>query len=209
METLNLKNVYHIGTLNIEDRTNHNFEGKGVSVSVNPREWQAIARGQLSGRSYLFLKENAKFAVLDDEVLIDIKQWALKKNYITFSNIYGYEYFDDDIGRELCNVYKTLEEAQEEDLEEDDLKILSVSLPTKELKNIMKPVDVSEINPFQSLFGLYIQEKLPDYDGVWFDAELDPLGMTAPAGLIFDNKFKMWDKKEVKWNELPEKIEFY
>ena len=101
-----------------------------------------------------------------------------------------------------------LKEAKEELEEEIEyLEKETVLVATKEMKDIMKPINISGENPFQALFGLYIQERLPEYDGVWFDAELDPLALSAPAGILFDKNISNWNVKEIKEEELPEREE--
>ena len=109
MQTLNIKNLYHIGTLNIDDRTSHNFEGKGLSVSVNPREWYQIARGQISGKPFLFSKETSKIALMEDSKIISIlEKWAIENKLATTKEVYSYTYFDDDVGRELVSYFASV-----------------------------------------------------------------------------------------------------
>jgi hypothetical protein len=56
-----LKKLYHVGSLNVENKRDHSYEGAGLSVSTHPDAWRKIARGHVTGDTYQAVKPNNKF----------------------------------------------------------------------------------------------------------------------------------------------------
>lgn len=210
-KTLSIKKVFHIGSMEEGNRRSHNFEGKGLSVSITPREWLRICRGNISGQSNQLFNPNARFALffLNEELERELILFGLKNNYIKEQNVYVYNYYDDEMEEELQSIFISKEDALEE-LEEDELENLELIKKYKSsslLKKTLSPVDINEYNPFRNIFSLYIQEKHKNIDGIWYNSDIDVLRYQAPSGLIFDHKIECWTRKKIEDNQLPDLIE--
>lgn len=70
--------------------------------------------------------------------------------------------------------------------------------PTKSFKATEKLKDISLVNVDEGKYAeeqnfLLHLEKYTDYDGVYWDEELDVLGLTAPRGVIFNSKINSFN----------------
>lgn len=199
--TLSKKVLTHIGTLNIDDKKDQSYEGDGLSVSVNPKEWSKIA--QLGGKEFILKKSNAKFAEFHSMESKQLNNWGVENNFIEPCKLFRVQYFDDELDRDVYSDYLTKEKAMEElecmGIEEDDLIIVDKYKPTQKMIDELS-VSTDHMGYDRHLFGLYIQINHSDYDGVWFADKLDVYGYSAPAGMIFKDKLDNWDIKEYKNN---------
>lgn len=182
--------------MDVKNRTSHNFEGKGLSISFHPDAWRRIARGQVSGSTYCLTRHDGKFAVMKSEDIEILKLWGLNKGLVTQENSYSYTYWDDDLDRELVDYFDSMNEALDSwECDESDIEKTTILKPTIKLKTALAPIKICEHDPYQYLFGLYIKEHHPELDGVWFDHILDVAALSAPAGLIFDDKVYLWKNR--------------
>lgn len=204
IETLNIKNVFHVGTLDIKNRSSYSAEGEGLSVSVTPHEWCKIARGHLGSQFYSVHNENASFALFDEQHIPMLIDWAISKKYITSSEIVVYPYYDDEYETHCEDAFSSFESAQNEvdESEWDCLKAKTIYKPTDYFRALFKTIDVKN-DPFHEIFAQYLIEYRPDVCGIWFNSILDPMRLTAPAGLIFDHKVKHWNITAIEESDAP------
>lgn len=210
-KTIEVQNVYHIGTLDETKRSSLNYEGKGLSVSLHPKEWRIICRGKIEGQPFLLSNNECKLAVfnLTNELLSTLQHFGIMNQLVTSEQIISYTYYDDEAQSDFIEYFATVEEFRDSYDDDEDFEISDVIVPTNKLINAMKPVNVSDINPFESLFNLYIQDKFEDYDGIWFNRPINVLCYQAPAGLIFDHKKTNWHIQQVEEHNLPELSNIY
>lgn len=206
MKFLKIPMLFHIGELNISKRRSHNFEGKGLSVSLTPLEWKKIAKGYVSGDAFELTKDNARFALYHESLDEEIVKWANKNNLITTIKSLFVVSYNDEMEQDIYEKYDSVSDIQDEyqeDFSDLDIKNINEYLPTENLKNLLAPVDVTG-SIFCMLFGLYVAAKFPHCDGVWFDEKISVSQYKAPSGLIFDHKYKNWNTNKIEDAQLPE-----
>lgn len=198
--TLKLNHLFHIGTLNIKDRSSYHAEGNGLSVSYTPHEWNKIARGHLKGDLYEISKESPLFALFDSENNKALAEWAIEKGYVTQAISISYSYYDDEMEETYIDLFESFEKAKESvcESEWDTLVEKPYLNTTSKLRKLFGDVRVPTADPYYQLFGLYIEENHPEIDGVWFNFKFDPMRLSAPAGLLFNHKVSEWTFKAIK-----------
>lgn len=208
-QTIQIQEVFHIGTLDESKRTSLNYEGKGLSISLHPKEWQIICRGKISGKPFSLINPNSKFAVFNknDDLLETLAYFGLINNYVTEVKKISFTYYDDEAECEFIEYFNSVEDF-EDSWGDEKFKIIDILSPTNTLRELMSPVSVSDEDPYVELFNLYIQKHFDDYDGLWFNRPLDVLSYQAPAGLIFDHKKDNWEMNSVSDSMMPPLTEY-
>lgn len=150
-KTIEVQNVYHIGTLDETKRSSLNYEGKGLSVSLHPKEWRIICRGKIEGQPFLLSNNECKLAVfnLTNELLSTLQHFGIMNQLVTSEQIISYTYYDDEAQSDFIEYFATVEEFRDSYDDDEDFEISDVIVPTNKLINAMKPVNVSDINPFK------------------------------------------------------------
>lgn len=196
--------LYHVGSMNINKKSRESYEGNGLSVSMCPSAWESIARIS-NFNVWKLKKENINlldYYRVPNNIREDITSWGIENGYLkeVFGR-YSYCYYNEELGRDvviLCSSFKeALEEAclddmyetyedfiNSEDGDEDMIYPTKSYKPTEKLKSISL-IDVSEKDSVEQNFLIYI-ENYTDYDGVYWNEELDTIGLTAPRGVIFN-----------------------
>lgn len=218
-----LSTLYHVGTTDIKNKGKDSYEGNGLSVSICPTAWCKIAK-IYSSDVWEFKKPNIKlldYHSVGSDTFDKIAIWGVKNGYL--EEVYGkyvYEYFDEELGRNtavLCDDFKSaLEEAcidsQYESYEDYllskdsdyyDIYPYKTYKATEKLKS-KSLIDISEgdMSKEQNLL-IYLEENT-EYDGVYWDDNLDVLGLSAPRGVIFNSKIDTFNKKKISWNKVEE-----
>lgn len=209
-KTIQVKELFHIGTMKESERTSLNYEGKGLSVSLHPREWQIICRGKMNGNPFKLSNENSLFAVYEysDFLFSTLRHFGIQNGYVTEEQKILYRYFDDECQEHFVEYFNSVEDFKEE-YEGEEYETEDTLIATEKMKDSMKPVSCPQINPLEELFNLYIQEKFEEYDGVWFNRPIDVICYQAPAGLIFDHKKENWLVEQVEEHSLPDLKNIY
>ncbi len=189
--TKKITKVFHVGDMNIRNKSQFSLEGSGLSVSKNPEEWRQIAR---LGDSDLYLLNNSNGLFLDAYRLNkkqknDIINWGVEQEYVEPTETYRVLYGDGSY-MEFDDLEKATYEAG------DEYKIRRNKIgglkPTDKLKIDTKQNRIDISQTFDLLLTVFI-EKTSDYDGIWWNDRLDVLDYSAPRGVIFNNKLKNWD----------------
>lgn len=190
LPTKKITKVFHVGDMDIKNKSQFSLEGSGLSVSKNPEEWRQIAR---LGDRKLYLLNNYNGMFLDAYKLnknqkTNIVNWGVENGYVepieTYRVLYGdgsYMEFDD------------LEKAKYEAGDEYKIRRNKIGglKPTDKLKFDTKQNRIDISQTFDLLLTVFI-EKTTDYDGIWWNDRLDVLDYSAPRGVIFNNKLKNW-----------------
>jgi hypothetical protein len=192
---ISLKEVIHIGTLNGKDKLPNSLEGAGLSVSLHPDEWQAIAK--LGGNSRFRLsKEKSSFLnihQLTDEQREMIAEWGILNGYIEKSTVYFYTWIDGETEEEMIFETSDYEEAVKG--AECNEEVVKAKFGYKATPKLEKETIFHNIPPFLtvSLLATLYAEVVLDYDGVWWDDVLDHWSLSAPRGVISSNKLNEWE----------------
>jgi len=191
-----LSTVYHVGFLNPAcpiryQPAGYSFEGNGLSVSTYPEEWMKIAK--LGGGSKFRLsKDSPLFLNAHDRVnQASALKWALDAEMIKKIEAFRVSYFDDEYGEELCSDYLTLEEAQQEAPEDENIS----KIEGYQVTDHMMPYFKTGISPglvMSKDYALIWYAEAAGLDGVWWNDEYAPELLSAPRGVIFQNKLDEW-----------------
>lgn len=183
--------LIHVGTLNFSNKKFDSYEGQGLSVSLNPNEWQKIAR--LSGQQWLLKKsENNTFLdyhALKPEQHKALQQWGVQKGYVTETQKFVVSWYDDEYDDTMTMICDSKEEAEEEHEDGEVKEIITLTatenFPDTTVKN--GDIDVEE-----KLATIWVTEEATEYDGVWWEEKLDVSRLSAPRGVIVPHKIKAW-----------------
>lgn len=209
-----IKNLYHVGTMDIANKSQFSLEGNGLSVSICPKAWMKIARIS-SSIIWSLYKKNMKmldyYSLTENDFKI-ATNWGIEQGYLEECITYKSIKFDDEMDCELEMIHSTFEDACEEACFEEEYTSYEEYLefkeyeysrvekitgynPTKKLKIIsMVNVDISNSEEINLLIFL---EKNTDLDGVYWDEELDEYKYSAPRGVIFNSKVNTFSKERV------------
>ena len=195
---LSVKEVWHVGDMDINLKSNFSLEGDLLSVSQTPQTWNKI--GRLNGNNnrlefnealyvdYYYFKEKYYNAVID---------WALENHYIIESQTFSYAYYDDEMEDELEFIFDTIDELLEEfpDVEDEDISTDLNWKLTEGFKLENKSSSKSDFD-LTNLHIKYIEQNILTQNenvvGVWWNDNFDPLRYSAPRGGIFNEKLSLF-----------------
>lgn len=202
LPTLELPELFHVGSLDIKDkgrRFSSSQEGHGLSVSLDPEKWERIAK--LRGPRWRLSRLGARF--LDAHDLTDaardqIGEWAVQSGYAVRSRAWAlshdWEFEDEPLPVRCESIFTNQAEAEDEatELEAPLIREIRTLLGTEKLRRrIGMKSDPNEV--FDHLLPLYVEECLPELDGVWWQdiyAEL-----SAPRGVIVPARLMLWQRR--------------
>lgn len=193
LPTKKISSVFHVGDMNISNKSDFSLEGSGLSVSLHPDAWVKIAK--LGGRDIYVLTNNNGIFV--DAYKINKKQkdsiisWGINNELVTKIELYKV-LFGDGSYMEFDN----LDDAEyESDGEYEIKKSKNYGIKaTDKLKNKTKQKRIDISSTFDLLLSVYVED-LTLYDGVWWSDKLDIYSLSAPRGVIFNSKIKDWKIK--------------
>jgi hypothetical protein len=189
-----LNKVYHVGSMDVNNKSNFSLEGSGLSVSVNPEEWRKIA--QLGDRDlYILTNPNGVFVdgnKLNKQQKGNVISWGVENGYVLQEETYRVYYYDDELEEEVYMEFSTHKEAEQEADDANDIEIYIGGIkPTEKLKFDTKQNKVDTSQSFDLLLTLYV-ENYTKYDGIWWNDKLDTSKYSAPRGVIFNTKLSNW-----------------
>ena len=199
-----LKGLYHVGTMD-SSKKRDGYEGAGISVSTHPDAWRKIARGHVTGDTHSATKEGNKFLDahnLSDTHKEEIKQWAIKNDYLAQQETVTVCYYDDEMEDDLCSTFNSMADAEAE--YDDELEFMDVSVdkggivPTDKLKKETRQNRIESTGVLEFVLPIFAEQQ--GLDGVWWQDKLDVNRYSAPRGVIVPSKIKSW-KFAVKKNE--------
>ncbi len=191
------KELWHTGNFDSSKKKSESHEGSGLSVTTHPEEWKSIT--QLSGKTWTLSKKNNNFIdkhALSQNEKNNIVQWGIDNKYIQYQSTYKVSWYDDDLDSEVSMEFGTKEEAIQEvgvdnidDIREIKHGINMLPKLAKRTKNQITPS-----MSFDLLLTVYAEDH--DYDGVWWEDNLDVARYSAPRGVIVPTKLQTWNKHE-------------
>lgn len=217
-----IETLYHVGSMDISQKSLFAIEGNGLSVSICPKDWMKIAKMKDSTIWKLY-KKNIK--MLDYHSLTEndfnlATSWGITEGYLKEFEVYSVTKFDDDMNCDLHSIHDTFEDAlNKASIEEkydtfesyiSNRKSLYPRIekikgykPTKKLNSLsMVNVDIQNSKQINLLLFL---EKNTDLDGVYWNEELNLSKNSAPKGVIFNSKINDFSKSIVHFCESCEK----
>jgi 8-oxo-dGTP pyrophosphatase MutT (NUDIX family) len=201
------KKLWHVGTMNPNDKQKGSYEGAGLSVSVNPEEWQYIAG--VGGDLWELTKQGNRFLNfhrIGKTQRQQIVQWGLKKGYVEPVVTYKVEFWDDEDQETRYHEYLDKAEADAEAksmIEEEGNESVKVVTDTEALNptpTLLQRAHADRSEPTMAWDYLVIvyAEDMLQCDGVWWDDRLDQYALSAPRGVIFKDKLSSWKIKKVQ-----------
>ncbi len=189
-----LRVVYHVGTLDVRQKSNFSHEGRGLSVSLHPDEWQKIARGQVSGDLWKLENPQGRFlnfhAWRRNPTRAAIK-WGVEAGLIILKSVFRAEYEDDDIGETMYVDFDSIEAARAEGYETAK-KLPASPTMTSKLAAYMgwrQPELTMSLDALAVAYSDHL-----GLDGVWWQDKLDVGAYSAPRGVILPNRIRGWKR---------------
>jgi len=192
--TKSFPKLWHVGTMDTTHKRNGSFEGAGLSVSTHPEAWRRIARGHVTGPTWILTKPGNKFLDhyrLTEAQSTEIAKWAVQNGYAETATLYRVSHYDDELESEVYTDYHTREEAEYEADEESPIKEIVGGLVGTDSLHERTRTDASPVMVADLLSTLYAEDVL-GLDGVWWNDKLSPEAYSAPRGVIFQSKVKEW-----------------
>lgn len=211
-----IETLYHVGTMDIANKSNFSLEGNGLSVSICPREWMKIARLSSSTIWSLYKKDIKMldyYSLTEDDFKI-ATQWGVEQGFLNETVVYKSIKFDDEMDCDLEMTHDTFEHACEEACFDEEYSSYEEYLdykeyecyrvekcvgynPTEKLKRLSM-VNVDSTNSKEINLLIFL-EKNTDLDGVYWDEVLDIYKYSAPRGVIFNSKVNTFSRDKVSF----------
>ncbi len=194
--------VWHMGTLQREEKGWESHEGDGLSVSLDPDIWRRLAR--LSGSLYQLEKEQAAF--LDayhcfslPPLMRAVWKWGLREQYVERRKVYRVDWYDFEeenwrrfsflSGPEARAEYRSLRLTTPQDVRYNTF-VGYVPTNKMRLRAHHRALPLAFVRDFALSF--YAQDHLPEIDGLWWEEQHDPNAFSAPRGVIFTHQLSSW-----------------
>lgn len=199
-----LSTVWHIGSFEPADKgcRGSSLEGTGLSVSVDPEAWQAIARlgglpwWRLSRRNGAFLD----FHALDKAQRDALMAWGLEAGWLQMQPQWELSYYDSEVDDTRMCTFDT-EQAAADELEElsqhdETAKVDAVhrGCPT-ELMTARLGFKTSPFNALDIAATFWVEDHTA-LDGVWWEDLLEPHNLSAPRGVIVCRALPGWRRQK-------------
>lgn len=199
------KGIWHVGTLDLEDRNRPvgDLEGKGLSVSEHPEEWRSIARLGNAPTHRCTTGHEPRFLDalrLSDKQFSEIVEWGENAGYVSSTTTWRTTHYDDELDGTYYMEHGSRESALEElDLFEDEdpedlLEEVRGYCATAKLEDYSQGI-AGQSGTRHSLIGDMLCVAYADhlgFDGVWWKETLDPAALSAPRGVIIESRVSEW-----------------
>lgn len=203
---LNYECVFHIGTMNADQKgvRGPSYEGSGLSVSVHPEEWEEIAElgglpwWKLARKDARFLDFHALSSAQRDEIVA----WGKVYDLVEAAVVWVVEYEDDEMETTMVREFDTEEEAREE-AEYLDAEAPTPKLGLKCTRGLLARMGWTHAcaDALDGVAMAYAEDVL-DIDGVWWNDDLAPELLSAPRGVIFRERLDSWNRIELATSSL-------
>lgn len=190
--------VFHIGTLNPDDlnRNYHeSYEGAGLSVSVHPDDWRAIAK--LGGYpTWTATKSSNAFVdrwALTAEQEAAVNDWAVAYDLlrpVTRFEVTAWDSESDSEYRFHCDTFEeALVEANDDPEAIREVEALAVTDRLTELTGTRAGDTAAAFDLALTVWA----RTQTSVDGVWWDDDYNPAQYSCPRGVIFPERFDGWE----------------
>lgn len=198
-----IQEVFHVGSFDASDKGEQgaSLEGNGLSISLHPEEWTAIAR--LGGRPTWKMTAGAGHGrfldahALSSEQNLFIAQWGLEHGWVNEVERWKASWIEDEGGsdgpsRSWSLYHSPVEAASEtEDLEDVEIKSVVVHVSSSKMRERCG-FDPGDMNAVDILRTFYAEDHA--LDGVWWNDTLDRWALSAPRGVINRTSLDSWSK---------------
>lgn len=189
MKPEEIGDIFHVGTMDLSQKSKFSYEGNGLSISNCPDVWCRITEGHTHGDYFQLVKSDMKlldYYGLTEAEKQEIQEWATEERYVVPGKLYKSIFYGEE-GEEYFSLYDSFDAALEEaDYEEECVKEVAGLLPTEKLLG-QSLVEVELLDIPDIITELYAEQVL-EYDGVYWDEVLDEMSYSAPRGVIFNDR---------------------
>jgi hypothetical protein len=197
LPTTSFGELFHVGTLDIRKKSDFNYEStNGLSVSTEPEAWCRINRGGTFGDTFTLSRLNNAFIdyhAMSNEQYDLVCQWGVDNGYIKPCKKYQYSYFDDEFEQTMTFSFFEREEADENADGEHNVTEVDGFKAQEKFTNLVGARNDESIN---LIVVAYCMAET-DFDGVYWHDKLDVLCLSAPRGVILQNKLADWCTSKV------------
>lgn len=189
----------HVGSFDPSAKGTWSLEGQGLSVSQHPEEWQAIARlgsgniWSVSGPDPRFLD----YHELTPEQMEAITDWGVAAGYVTRAPSWTVTSYDDEWEEERYAVFLDREEAEGEAEESDGEIVESTSVVATD--TFPDSTVKSGTGDIEAILATVWVSEVSDFDGVWWEDDLDVDRLSAPRGVIVPRAIATWIASAEPW----------
>ncbi len=188
-----LSDVYHIGTLDIREKKELNFEGtNGLSVSTDAEAWCRINRGMTYGNKFHLHNDNGTFIAgdkIDNNLFSELLQWGEENGYLIPCQQYCFSYHDEEMDENISFYFDSKDEADAESEGDHPVHLVSTYKGTDRLASIVGEINKDNLSLITVAYCIIETQ----YDGVYWDCETDILRYQAPRGVIVQNRLTNWN----------------
>jgi hypothetical protein len=189
--TISFPILYHIGTLNPEDKGNDSYEGAGLSITTVPDAWMRIT--SLRGNLHALTKPNNVFLHFHKMKKVQrkaLEQWGIEQGYIVEKEMYRIYFYNEDEQKAFME-YGNKEEAILEKEEYQTMRKVKTIASTIKMDERVRSKLSSSSSALQLLATIYVEDILK-FDGVWWADILDVYAYSAPRGVIPAYRLSEW-----------------
>lgn len=204
LPTRRFRGLLHVGDLRKPPpKRSSSWEGPGLSVSLAPDAWREIAR--VGGCTWVLRRGDRHAGALVDfhalgprrkAVLVEM---AEAQDLGRRATIWQHCVYDDELGDERCSEFATRRaaEAEQADYEEGEVRQGEGFRPSAKLqarwkRRFSRRLPTGDLAREQAILAVLEGQKR--WDGVWWADRYDPVGLSAPRGLIFENAQAAYEK---------------
>lgn len=214
---------FHVGNLNSDDKGSlhqKSLEGNGLSISLNPEEWRAIAKLGDAPVWHIESPKDKSIRLIDAHLLTEehkqlVHEWGTQNGYSQKTQATKISWDDEEIpGRSYILIdHSARKEGQQsvadeinwylEEYEESDVKAEESWMNQATAKFSRRQGFEVDVSIFEDLLlASYVEDELSKYgiSGVWWSDELDVHNYSAPRGVISRREVGTFFKSQV----LPE-----
>ncbi|MBK1666621.1 hypothetical protein CKO28_01005 [Rhodovibrio sodomensis] len=200
--------IYHVGTLAGHAPSGSSFEGNALSVSLCPETWRQIAR---LGDAPVWRLDKPDARFLDLTLLRTGERAALVDLAVRHALIIRARVFrvwdTDEAGYPAYMEFADRAEADAEASDDpDDPKTITEEDGLVATANLAKRVGIAGDAPSDMTFDFSVMALAEDWglDGVTWQEALDPFGLSAPRGAIFQSRVPLFDATRTDPTHLPD-----
>jgi hypothetical protein len=200
LPVLKKRSVWHVGNLAAPRRkVSSSLEGSGLSVSEHPEEWTQIAK--LGGQvTYELNRRDGQPGVFVNMLRLGqqravLEQAAADEGLLKHARRWRFVWWDDEDEATRYSLHASrVEASREAEFMDGRVEPVEMFVGTTRLGEVWRSYFTSRLDDTMAsdFATLLLLERSGLYDGAWWNEILDPFGLSAPRGVIFQTRLPEW-----------------